>query len=117
MPLYEYRCQSCGRQIEALQKVDAPPLTTCKECGGELARLISAPAFQFKGEGWYVTDYARKGKKEAGAKDAGEKSDGAGKEKSTEKGAGKGDGKGGSDKETKAGKGGGGSSSKSKAAD
>jgi putative FmdB family regulatory protein len=110
MPLYEYRCQSCGRQIEALQKVDAPPLTTCKECGGELQRLISAPAFQFKGEGWYVTDYARKGKKDAGAKDAGEKSGGGGKEKGAEKG--------GAAKETKTGKGdGGGSSSKSKAAD
>lgn len=60
MPLYEYRCQSCGRTTEALQKMSDPPLTVCENCGGELKRLVSAPAVQFKGTGWYVTDYAKK---------------------------------------------------------
>ena len=60
MPLYEYRCEKCGVRIEKIQKFSDPPLTTCEECGGDLARLLSAPAIQFKGTGWYVTDYARK---------------------------------------------------------
>lgn len=63
MPIYEYQCKDCGDRIEEMQKMSDPPLTTCKECGGELKKLISAPAVQFKGEGWYVTDYAGKGKK------------------------------------------------------
>lgn len=60
MPLYEYQCQQCGARSETLQKIADPPLTTCEACGGELKRLLSAPAVQFKGAGWYVTDYARK---------------------------------------------------------
>ena len=76
MPLYEYQCQQCGTRTEALQNFGAPPLTTCEACGGELKRLLSAPAVQFKGAGWYVTDYARKSG--APAKSEG-KSDGAGK--------------------------------------
>lgn len=60
MPLYEYRCQSCGRTREVLQKMSDPPLKTCEDCGGEMKRLVSAPAVQFKGTGWYVTDYAKK---------------------------------------------------------
>jgi putative FmdB family regulatory protein len=59
MPLYEYECRRCDRRSEALQRISDPPLATCGECGGELRRLLSAPAFQFKGSGWYVTDYAR----------------------------------------------------------
>lgn len=66
MPLYEYKCQSCGRLREALQKMGDPPLVTCEVCGGELKRLVSAPAVQFKGTGWYVTDYAKKSGSEAG---------------------------------------------------
>ncbi len=62
MPLYEYRCTRCGARVEALQRVSEPPLVTCGACGGPLERLISAPALQFKGSGWYVTDYAGKGK-------------------------------------------------------
>ena len=61
MPIYEYQCESCGQRSEAIQRISDPPLTTCDECGGGLRKLISAPAFQFKGSGWYVTDYARKG--------------------------------------------------------
>lgn len=61
MPIYEYQCQSCGERREVLQRMSDAPLKTCDECGGEVRKLISAPAFQFKGSGWYVTDYARKG--------------------------------------------------------
>ncbi len=60
MPLYEYRCQSCGRTQEVLQKMGDAPLSVCPHCGGEMKRLVSAPAVQFKGTGWYVTDYAKK---------------------------------------------------------
>lgn len=60
MPLYEYECDSCGRRTEMIQRVGAPPIGACEECGGEMKRLLSAPAFQFKGTGWYVTDYAKK---------------------------------------------------------
>lgn len=67
MPLYEYLCESCGRRTEVLQRLDEPPLTTCSECGGPLRKLLSAPAFQFKGSGWYLTDYARKSGSESGA--------------------------------------------------
>ena len=60
MPLYEYQCQACGDRVEVLQRVGAPPVGVCESCGGEMKRLLSAPAFQFKGTGWYVTDYAKK---------------------------------------------------------
>ena len=60
MPLYEYECNSCGTRNEVIQRVGAPPLGPCEECGGEMVRLLSAPSFQFKGTGWYVTDYAKK---------------------------------------------------------
>src|SRR5262245_28435629 len=59
MPLYEYECQTCGRRTEVLQRMDEAPLVACPECGGPVKKLISAPGFQFKGSGWYVTDYAR----------------------------------------------------------
>ncbi|MGH9413893.1 MAG: FmdB family zinc ribbon protein [Terriglobales bacterium] len=58
MPLYEYECQSCHRRVEKIQSFSAEPLTICQFCGGRLEKLISAPAIQFKGTGWYVTDYA-----------------------------------------------------------
>lgn len=60
MPLYEYECGTCGHRTEVIQRVGATPIGPCSECGGPMKRLISAPAFQFKGSGWYVTDYARK---------------------------------------------------------
>ncbi len=60
MPLYEYRCRKCGATIEKIQKFSDPPLDTCEKCGGMLERLLSSPAIQFKGTGWYITDYARK---------------------------------------------------------
>lgn len=61
MPLYEYRCQSCGHQFEKIQSFSAPEEKECPVCHGPVERLISAPAVQFKGSGWYVTDYASKG--------------------------------------------------------
>ncbi len=60
MPLYEYQCKKCHSLTERIQKFSDPPLTTCPHCGGELEQVLSAPAVQFKGSGWYVTDYARK---------------------------------------------------------
>lgn len=71
MPLYEYRCQSCGRTREVLQKMSDAPLTVCEDCGGEMKRLVSAPAVQFKGTGWYVTDYAKKS--DGGGRSGGDK--------------------------------------------
>jgi putative FmdB family regulatory protein len=62
MPLYDYRCHKCGETFEVRQKFSDELLTVHEGCGGELERLISAPALQFKGTGWYVTDYARNGK-------------------------------------------------------
>lgn len=60
MPLYEYRCQSCGHQFEKIQSFSAPEEKECPVCQGPVERLLSAPAVQFKGSGWYVTDYASK---------------------------------------------------------
>ena len=68
MPIYEYQCQSCGKRTELLQRMADPPLATCPECGGEVKKLLSAPAVQFKGSGWYVTDYAGKSGKPAESK-------------------------------------------------
>ena len=59
MPLYEYKCRNCGVVTEAIQKVNDRPLLKCDHCGGPLTKLISSPAIQFKGTGWYVTDYAQ----------------------------------------------------------
>jgi putative FmdB family regulatory protein len=58
MPIYEYKCQQCGAHYEVRQKVSDPPLTTCEKCHGKLEKQWSLSGFQFKGGGWYVTDYA-----------------------------------------------------------
>src|SRR5438874_2002587 len=60
MPIYEYQCAKCGKTIEVIQKMSDKPLKKHEACGGALTKLISASGFQFKGTGWYVTDYARK---------------------------------------------------------
>ena len=70
MPLYEYQCQSCAHRFELIQKFSDPPVETCPACGGSVRKLLSSPAIQFKGSGWYITDYAQKAKTE---KPAGEK--------------------------------------------
>jgi putative FmdB family regulatory protein len=63
MPLYEYQCEACGQRFEVIQKFSDPPAETCRVCGkGPVQRLISSPAIQFKGTGWYITDYSQKGK-------------------------------------------------------
>lgn len=83
MPLYEYKCRQCGRLMERIEKVAGPHLKKCPHCGGPVESLISAPAIQFKGSGWYVTDYAGKSSSEGSkdAKPAGESTEAPGKEK------------------------------------
>jgi len=61
MPLYEYLCKKCGHRFEEIKKFSDKQPTKCPECGGVIEQVISAPAVQFKGSGWYVTDYAKKG--------------------------------------------------------
>lgn len=65
MPLYEYQCKKCGHRFEKIQKFSDKPVKKCPECGGVVEQTISAPAVQFKGSGWYVTDYAKKGSSSA----------------------------------------------------
>jgi putative FmdB family regulatory protein len=102
MPLYEYQCEACGRRFELIRKFSDPPLAACPTCGGAVRKLMSPPAFQFKGSGWYITDYARKTSQSGGddskpdaagnettAAEKGEKSE---KSKPTEKGDKKGKG-------------------------
>ena len=63
MPLYEYQCDACGQRFEVIQKFSDPPPDACEKCGqGPVHRQQSSPAIQFKGSGWYITDYAQKGK-------------------------------------------------------
>jgi putative FmdB family regulatory protein len=71
MPLYEYRCSKCDTVFEVMQKFSDTPLTTHENCGGAVERLISASGFQFKGSGWYVTDYKSSGKKSEAKADGG----------------------------------------------
>jgi putative FmdB family regulatory protein len=68
MPIYEYVCTQCGKHCEVVQKVNDPPLKKCRSCGGPLKKIPSASAIQFKGNGWYITDYARKSSPETGDK-------------------------------------------------
>ena len=95
MPLYEYVCGSCKKKTEVIQRVNDAPLKVCPYCGGKLKKAISAPAIQFKGSGFYITDYARGSSSggDGGGKSSGEKSESKG-EKSESK----------SDKSEKAGK-------------
>jgi len=83
MPLYEYQCDACGRAFELIRKFSDPPLAKCPHCGGTVRKLLSSPAIQFKGSGFYITDYAKKdqtappsgdSKSEPASKDTGESS-------------------------------------------
>ena len=67
MPLYEYQCDACAHRFEVIQKFADPPIDVCPKCGGAVKKLLSSPAIQFKGTGWYITDYARSGKSEGGS--------------------------------------------------
>lgn len=77
MPLYEYLCDSCGHRFEVIQKFSDPPVDLCPKCGARVQKVLSSPAFHFKGSGWYITDYARKPQTEASktAEKSGDKSD------------------------------------------
>src|SRR5579884_1935442 len=68
MPLYDYKCERCGQTFEVRQKFADEPLTVHEGCGGAVHRLLSAPALQFKGSGWYITDYAKSGSGGNGSK-------------------------------------------------
>ena len=87
MPIYEYECRKCNAHVEILQKITDKPLTKCRKCGGRLEKQWSPTSFQFKGSGWYVTDYAgKKGnageeKKGSAKETAGAASDKAAKER------------------------------------
>ncbi len=63
MPLYEYKCKECEKTFEVLQKMNAEPLTKCLYCQGDVEKLVSMSSFQFKGSGWYITDYKNKSSK------------------------------------------------------
>ena len=85
MPIYEYKCLDCGLHIEKMQKVSEETLKICENCGGKLEKQWSLSGFQFKGAGWYVTDYANKtGGNDAEKSEKGEKSDKAEKSSTTE---------------------------------
>ena len=66
MPLYEYQCDACSNRFERIQKFSDPPIETCPSCGGKVRKLLSSPAIQFKGSGWYITDYAKKSSGDGG---------------------------------------------------
>jgi putative FmdB family regulatory protein len=88
VPLYEYKCLKCGRRSEKIEPVNGPHLKKCPHCGGKVESLISAPAIQFKGSGWYVTDYAGKstsGGSQEKAKDKDDKSPSSDKKESGSK--------------------------------
>jgi putative FmdB family regulatory protein len=80
MPNYEYLCKNCGHRFEQIRKFSDKPLRKCPECGGVIEQVISAPAVQFKGSGWYVTDYAKKGAASTGSSSSSSEGDNGTKE-------------------------------------
>ena len=74
MPLYEYQCESCEHRFEKIQKFSDPPPDACPKCGGPVRKLFSSPAIQFKGSGFYITDYAKKSSTDGGESSSSEKS-------------------------------------------
>lgn len=86
MPIYEYKCADCGAHVEKMQKVSDAPLTVCENCGGKMEKQWSLSGFQFKGSGWYLSDYSNKLKDPNAAKtDKAEKSDKTDKTEKSEK--------------------------------
>lgn len=75
MPLYEYQCDACGRRFEAIRKFSDPPLDACPSCGAAVRKLFSSPAIQFKGSGFYITDYPKKDQPGPGKNDKNDKGD------------------------------------------
>ena len=98
MPLYEYECESCHHRFERIQKFSDAPIETCPKCGSKVHKLLSSPAIQFKGSGWYITDYAKKSSTDGGSKgttsstdkksDSSDKSDSSSKTDSSSKSSG-----------------------------
>src|SRR5688572_16802082 len=72
MPLYEYQCDKCAHRFEVIQKFSDAPVDVCPKCGGAVKKLLSSPAIQFKGTGWYITDYARSGKTDSASTSSGD---------------------------------------------
>ena len=72
MPLYEYQCDKCAHRFEVIQKFSDSPVDVCPKCGGAVKKLLSSPAIQFKGTGWYITDYARSGKTDSASTSSGD---------------------------------------------
>ena len=86
MPLYEYRCLKCNRHTEKIENLNGPHLKKCPHCGGKMESVITAPAIQFKGSGWYVTDYGKKTSGgDSGKSEKGEKQEKAEKAEKSEK--------------------------------
>ena len=85
MPLYEYQCEACAHRFERIQKFSDPPIDICPKCGAAVKKLISSAAIQFKGSGFYITDYAKSGKAGADSKPAAEPAKTPKKEKAAEK--------------------------------
>jgi len=85
MPLYEYQCKKCGHRFERIQKFSDPHVKKCPECGGAVEQVLSAPAVQFKGSGWYVTDYAKKSSAPASSEGAAPKAESGTKDSSAKK--------------------------------
>ncbi len=83
MPLYEYQCDACAHRFEVIQKYSDAPVSVCPKCGGAVKKLLSSPAIQFKGTGWYITDYARAGKSDGGNESGGKKESGSSGDSST----------------------------------
>ena len=84
MPLYEYECEACQKRFERIQKFSDPPVEVCPNCGkGPVRKLLSSPAIQFKGSGFYITDYAKKSTSEAGSKSTTESSSSSSDSKSS----------------------------------
>jgi len=86
MPLYEYECDACGHRFEVIQKFSDAPIETCPSCGGPVHKLQSAPAFQFRGTGFYATDYAKKDEGKTAKPEAASTEDGKGKTEKSDKG-------------------------------
>jgi putative FmdB family regulatory protein len=101
VPLYEYECKKCGKRMEKIRRFSDPPLTVCEKCGGKLEQLISSPAIQFKGAGWYVTDYAKKSSVPSGSSSEDSSSSSEKKEKAEAKADAKSDAKSSGKSETK----------------
>jgi putative FmdB family regulatory protein len=83
MPIYEYECKKCGHRFEKILKFSDKQPTKCPECGGKIEQVITAPAVQFKGSGWYVTDYAKKGSTPSSSSGSSESDGGAKDSKET----------------------------------